>query len=86
MKTIYTSGVLIVIISLLGVPSSWKNFLFLVLGVLIVLKAFYIQRSNAKTKNKALENDVSSSFKQNKNFSDEDAYKVTDKLEEDGGQ
>ena len=62
MRIIKILGIVVVIIPFLGVPSSWKAIAFVVLGVVIVAKAFSIEKINQK--GKRIEAVVGSTFKQ----------------------
>ena len=46
-KLIITFGVIVAIVPFLGFPSSWKTFLFAVLGSAIAFTAYYVLREHA---------------------------------------
>ena len=60
MKTIYLSGIAVIITPFLGIPYFWKTLLLVILGLLIFAKGYFYYKRDKKEIKK-----LESSFKQN---------------------
>ena len=84
MKTVYILGLVIAIIPFLGIPYAWKTFLFVLLGLIIFIKAYSFSKKEEETKEK--ENHGKITFKQNDGENFKTDFSSDEVLEKNQGE
>ena len=83
MKIIYIFGLLVALTPFLGIPTSWKTFIFVVLGLTIFAKGFYLYRKeDKKTKKEESTYEQNDDFREEKNEKKEDIKKIDNEKNE----